>query len=153
VAGNSSVAARGVVYGLPGVEVDGNDVLAVYAVAAAAVWRARAGGGPTLIECKTYRTRPNAEGMGDYTYRTREEVDHWKARCPVARFKRHLLEAKLADAAALETVDRELAAQVEDAHRFAETSPWPVFEIASGLQDPLASVLLLDDVSISNTPW
>jgi 2-oxoisovalerate dehydrogenase E1 component len=63
-----------------------------------------------LIECKTYRTRPHAEGMGDYTYRTREEVEQWKARCPIARFKQHLLEAKLVDAAELEAIDRELAA-------------------------------------------
>jgi TPP-dependent pyruvate/acetoin dehydrogenase alpha subunit len=130
-AGNPSVAARGVAYGLPGVEVDGNDVLAVHEVACDAARRARAGEGPTLIECKTYRTRPHAEGMGDYTYRTREEVDHWKTRCPIARFKRHLLEAKLVDAAELEAVDREIAAQVEDAHRFAEASPWPTVDSAT----------------------
>src|SRR5512139_3353421 len=91
VAGNPSVAARGAAYGLPGVEVDGNDLLAVRAVAARALHRARAGEGPTLIECKTYRTRPHAEGMGDYTYRTRDEVDRWRARCPIARFRQHLL--------------------------------------------------------------
>jgi len=60
---------------LPGIEVDGNDVLAVHAAAGEAIDRARTGGGPTLIECKTYRTRPHAEGMGDYTYRSREEVE------------------------------------------------------------------------------
>lgn len=129
--GNPSVAARGAAYGLPGVEVDGNDVLAVHKVASEAARRARAGEGPTLIECKTYRTRPHAEGMGDYTYRTREEVERWRARCPIARFRRHLLEAKLADAAELEAIDRELAAQVEEAHRFAETSPWPTVESAT----------------------
>ena len=50
--------------------------------------RARAGGGPTLLECKTYRTRPHAEGMGDFTYRTREEVEEWKTRCPIQRLAR-----------------------------------------------------------------
>jgi 2-oxoisovalerate dehydrogenase E1 component len=128
VAGNSSVAARGAAYGLPGVEVDGNDVLAVHEAAREAGRRARAGEGPTLIECKTYRTRPHAEGMGDFTYRTREEVDQWKARCPIARFKQHLLDKKLVDPSALETIERELAAQVEEAHHFAETSPWPALE-------------------------
>jgi 2-oxoisovalerate dehydrogenase E1 component len=59
---NSSVASRGEAYGLPGVEVDGNDVIAVYEAAGEAVHRARAGDGPTLIECKTYRTRAHAEG-------------------------------------------------------------------------------------------
>src|SRR5262249_8465896 len=77
-AANPSVFSRASSYGLPGVEVDGNDVLAVHAVASEAIRRARNGGGPTLIECTTYRTRPHAEGMGDYTYRTREEVEKWK---------------------------------------------------------------------------
>ena len=64
---------------MPGVEVDGNDVLAVHQAAGEAVRRARGGGGPTLLECQTYRTRPHAEGMGDFTYRTREEVEEWKS--------------------------------------------------------------------------
>src|SRR5262249_40938980 len=68
-AGNPRVAPRGAAYGLPGVEVDGNDVRAVHDAAAEAVRRARGGGGATLIECKTYRTRPHAEGMDDFTYR------------------------------------------------------------------------------------
>ena len=72
--GNPNVASRGAGYGIPGVEVDGNDVVAVAKAAGEAVERARTGGGPTLLECKTYRTRPHSEGMGDYTYRTREEV-------------------------------------------------------------------------------
>src|SRR4051812_45034699 len=71
-AGNPNVAGRGPAYGMPGIEVDGNDVGSVAKVAAEAVQRARSGAGPTLIECKTYRTRPHSEGMGDYTYRTRE---------------------------------------------------------------------------------
>ena len=82
VAGNPSVAARGAAYGLPGLEVDGNDVLAVREAAREAVRRARAGEGPTLLECQTYRTRPHAEGMGDFTYRTREEVEHGKRAAP-----------------------------------------------------------------------
>ncbi len=61
---SSSVAARGAVYGMPGFDVDGNDVLAVSEAAAEAVQRGRNGGGPTLLECRTYRTRPHAEGMG-----------------------------------------------------------------------------------------
>src|SRR3954464_999509 len=62
-AGNPSVASRGAAYGLPGIEVDGNDVEAVSAAAGEAIRRARTGGGATLLECKTYRTRPHAEGM------------------------------------------------------------------------------------------
>ncbi len=91
-AGNPDVASRGAAYGLPGVAVDGNDVLAVDVAAEEAVRRAREGGGPTLLECRTYRTRPHSEGMPDFTYRTREEVEEWKARCPLARLRVKLLE-------------------------------------------------------------
>jgi TPP-dependent pyruvate/acetoin dehydrogenase alpha subunit len=73
-AGNPAIAQRGASYGVPAREVDGNDVRAVQAAAGEAVERARSGGGPTLLECKTYRTRAHAEGMGDYTYRTRDDV-------------------------------------------------------------------------------
>src|SRR5882724_11117891 len=79
-AGNPSVGSRGIAYGIPGMTVDGNDVGAVTKAAGEAVQRARTGGGPTLLECKTYRTRAHAEGMGDYTYRTREEVAEWRGR-------------------------------------------------------------------------
>src|SRR6266700_2373028 len=86
-AGNPSVANRSSAYGLLGHEVDGNDVEAIHRVAGEAIQRARAGGGPTLLECRTYRTRPHAEGMGDFTYRTRDEVDAWKSRCPIRRLR------------------------------------------------------------------
>src|SRR5262245_21456823 len=90
-AGNPSVAARGASYGLPAHAVDGNDVVAIMQIARDAIGRARAGGGATLIECVTYRTRAHAEGMGDFTYRTREEVEQWKMRCPIKRLRQHLL--------------------------------------------------------------
>ena len=76
---SKSVASRAGAYGMSGLEVDGNDVLAVYHAAEEAIARARAGNGPTLIECHTYRTRPHAEGMRDAGYRTHEEVDFWKS--------------------------------------------------------------------------
>jgi 2-oxoisovalerate dehydrogenase E1 component len=133
-AGNPSVAMRGAAYGLPGIEVDGNDVEAVLAAAGEAVRRARAGEGPTLLECKTYRTRPHAEGMGDFGYRTREEVEEWKTRCPIRRLRQRLLEgeggaggngAARVTAAELDAVDAEIAAEVAEAQRSAEGSPWP----------------------------
>jgi 2-oxoisovalerate dehydrogenase E1 component len=132
-AGNPAVAARGAVYGLPGYEVDGNDVLAVHAYAGEAVRRARAGLGPTLLECRTYRTRPHAEGMGDYSYRTREEVEEWKTRCPLRRLRQRLLGQEenhagadsSVSAAALDALDTEVAQLIADAYPFAESSPWP----------------------------
>jgi len=122
---NTSVAARAVAYGLPGVEVDGNDVLAVYAAAGEAVDRARAGGGPTLIECKTYRTRAHSEGMRDAGYRTAEEVGQWRARDPIKTFRDTLLTGGHASQADLDALEAELRAQIEAAVAFAESSPLP----------------------------
>jgi len=131
VAGNPSVAARGAAYGIASIEVDGNDVLAVEAAAREAVKRARNGEGPTLIECKTYRTRAHAEGMGDFTYRTREDVEQWKAQCPIARLKKHLLDQKLVTDAELSAIEQEVAALTETAHEFAEKSAYPTAESAT----------------------
>ena len=110
---------------MPGFDVDGNDVLAVHEAAEAAVQRARNGAGPTLLECRTYRTRPHAEGMGDYTYRTREEVDTWKERCPIVYLRGVLEDEGLVEPAELAALEAEVAAVVEDARQFAENSPWP----------------------------
>ncbi len=123
--GSPSVAGRAANYGLTGVEVDGNDVMAVFETAREAVERARSGFGPTLIECKTYRTRPHAEGMGDFGYRTRDEVDGWKARCPIAQFRSTLVNEALATAAELDAIDSEVADIVREAIAFADSSPWP----------------------------
>ena len=124
-AGNPTVASRAAAYGMPGVQVNGNDVLAVHAAAAEAIERARAGGGPTLIECITYRTRPHAEGMGDFTYRTREEVEQWKARCPILRLKKHLLTGAIATEEELSSIESAIVAEVEKGNRVAEAAPWP----------------------------
>jgi 2-oxoisovalerate dehydrogenase E1 component len=131
-AGNPGVAERGAAYGMPGIEVDGNDVRGLHQIAGDALGRARAGGGPTLLECKTYRTRPHAEGMGDLTYRAREEVEAWKARCPILCLRRWLLEQHIASEAELQALEAEIAGRVEAAHRQAERSPWPDPETAAG---------------------
>jgi 2-oxoisovalerate dehydrogenase E1 component len=124
-AGNQSVAFRGASYGIHAVEVDGNDVLAIHAAAAEAIERARNGHGPTLIECTTYRTRPHAEGMGDFTYRTREEVEQWKTRCPITRLRQYLLNNSLASEDELAANEAVMIAEVEQASRCAEASDWP----------------------------
>jgi 2-oxoisovalerate dehydrogenase E1 component len=130
-AGNPSVAGRGAAYGMPGIEVDGNDVVAVLKAAGEATRRARAGEGPTLIECKTYRTRPHAEGMGDFTYRTREEVASWKNQCPIVRLRQRLLTetggngARVPGESDLNAIEEEIKKIVADAQDFAEKSPWP----------------------------
>jgi len=124
-AGNPSVASRGAAYGMPGVEVDGNDVLAVRTAAEWAIARARSGEGPTLLECKTYRTRPHSEGMGDYTYRTREEVEGWKARCPVRTLRDVILGQTSMTELELDPIDAEVEAEIARAHQTAEASAWP----------------------------
>jgi len=128
---NPQVANRGPAYGINACAVDGNDVLAVYAAAQEAVGRARAGGGPTLIECRTYRTRSHAEGMRDVGYRTRDEVEDWKTRDPIQRLKDHLLAGNLAAAEDLTAIETEVQAQVEEAVEFAKNSPWPDPETAT----------------------
>lgn len=124
-AGNPSVAERGKAYGLQSIAVDGNDVIAVHQAAGDAVLRARSGAGPTLIECKTYRTRAHAEGMGDFTYRTREEVEEWKKRCPISRFRQVAEKKSKATIQSLKKVDQEVRQLVQEARQFAENSPWP----------------------------
>ena len=123
---NPSVVSRAQAYGLPGVAVDGNDVLAVYQAAGEAVQRARIGGGPTLLECKTYRTRAHAEGMRDTGYRTLEEIAAWKGRDPIKLFETRLLaEWGTKSQIELDQVDTAVKAAVEDAVDFALNSPLP----------------------------
>ena len=122
---NPDVASRGPAYGIPAAQADGNNVLAVHTAAGEAVARARSGSGPTLIECRTYRTRPHAEGMRDGAYRTAEEVAAWKARDPIQSLRARLMEAGSANAVELDSIEAEVAALVEDAVEFAKASPWP----------------------------
>ncbi len=122
---NTDVASRGAAYGMAAMAVDGNDVRAVYAAAQAAVAQARAGGGPTLLECRTYRTRSHAEGMRDAGYRTREEVEAWKARDPLPMLREQLIAEGVAAPSDFEAIDAEVKAQVEEAAAFAQASPWP----------------------------
>ena len=123
--GSPNVGDRGPAYGIPSVILDGNDVLAIHAAAGDAVDRARNGEGPTLIECKTYRTRAHAEGMGDFTYRTREDVEEWKTRCPIARHKQRMLDEFDVPESDIQQVEQEVADLVAEARQFAESSPWP----------------------------
>ncbi|MDE2635210.1 MAG: thiamine pyrophosphate-dependent dehydrogenase E1 component subunit alpha [Chloroflexota bacterium] len=112
-------------YDMAAVCVDGNDVLAVRQASEEAVARARAGEGPSLIECKTYRTRPHAEGMRDGGYRTDEEMAAWKRRDPIASYGAWLLENGHASEGGLEAIEAEVNATVDEAIEFARSSPFP----------------------------
>jgi pyruvate dehydrogenase E1 component alpha subunit len=126
------IAARAGAYGMPGVVVDGNDVIAVYEVTKEAVERARSGDGPTLIEGKTYRWRPHFEGEPD-TYRPREEVEAWMSREPIARFRDLLINQNIFTENELDEINRRILADVKEAIHFARNSPLPAPEDA--LQD------------------
>lgn len=118
------VADRAVGYGIPGVTVDGNDVLAVYEAAREAIDRARRGGGPTLLEAKTYRIKGHFVGDPE-KYRDRSEVERWKAKCPILRFEDRLrAEGVLADAE-MEAIKAAARREILEAVSFAEESPYP----------------------------
>jgi pyruvate dehydrogenase E1 component alpha subunit len=122
---NTSVQSRAAAYKLPGVEVDGSDVLAIHAAARAAIEQARSGGGPTLIEARTYRFLGHHEGDPGTTYRTKEEVEEWKARCPIKALRENLLKNEGALREAVEQIEREVQQWIEAAVKFARESPEP----------------------------
>jgi pyruvate dehydrogenase E1 component alpha subunit len=117
-----SIRAEG--YAFPGVIVDGNDVLAVYQVTLAAVGRARAGQGPTLVEGKTYRFRGHYEG-DPMVYRSKEEMETWRQRDPIPNFRRHLIENDIASEDDIQAVEDEVQAVLHEAVQFAANSPRP----------------------------
>ncbi|AZB72868.1 pyruvate dehydrogenase (acetyl-transferring) E1 component subunit alpha [Synechococcus elongatus] len=115
---------KGPAFGMPGVEVDGMDVLAVRAVAQEAIARARAGEGPTLIEALTYRFRGHSLADPD-ELRSKEEKEFWLARDPIKRFAAHLTEFNLATHEELKAIDKKIEALVAEAVEFAISSPEP----------------------------
>lgn len=123
------VADRAVAYNMPGVVVDGNDVLAVYEAAKEAVDRARNGQGPTLIECKTYRHRGHFEG-DPTVYRDEEEVKEWLQKDPIPRLVEFMLDNNVVTEEEIKKIDEEIAAEIEEAIKFAEESPFPPVEAA-----------------------
>jgi pyruvate dehydrogenase E1 component alpha subunit len=121
----TSVAERGKAYGIPGVSVDGQDVLAVYEATREAVERARRGEGPTLIEARTYRFRGHFEG-DPQIYRSKEEVEWWmNNKDPIKIFEKYLLERGIATREELDAIWKRVSNEVEEAVKFAEESPYP----------------------------
>ncbi|NLF02530.1 MAG: thiamine pyrophosphate-dependent dehydrogenase E1 component subunit alpha [Anaerolineales bacterium] len=119
-----NVADRAVAYGMPGVIVDGNDVLAVERVSQEAIERARRGEGPTLIECKTYRLCGHSRS-DPRTYRSREEEEEWKQRDAVPRFRQWLEDRAGVPAARLAEIEQAVEQEIDEAIEFAESSPEP----------------------------
>ncbi len=126
------IAQRAMAYDIPGVVADGMDVFDVYQKSGEAIDRARTGGGPTLVEAKTYRF------MGHYvgdpqTYRTKDEVEQWKKRDPIAMFRQRAVEGGKIPAAELDAIDASIKKEMEQAVEFARQSPEP--EVEAALQD------------------
>lgn len=119
------VADRASAYGMEGISVDGNDPLAVYEAHKAAVERALAGEGPTLIEARTYRFSPHTSNDDDSRYRTAEEVASWKEKDPILRMGAYLKEHGLLDDAEIERIDVEAEQQIKEAAAWAESQPDP----------------------------
>jgi pyruvate dehydrogenase E1 component alpha subunit len=118
------ISKRAVGYGMPGYTVDGNDVFAIDEAMQKALKRAKAGEGPTLIECKTYRWLGHWTG-DPQVYRTREEVEAWKRKCPIARLRDYLTQHRILFETELERIERESQEAVEAAAQFALESPEP----------------------------
>ncbi|MBI4591066.1 MAG: pyruvate dehydrogenase (acetyl-transferring) E1 component subunit alpha [Candidatus Rokubacteria bacterium] len=118
------LSVRAGAYDMPGASVDGNDVVAVYAAVEAAVRRARAGGGPMLIECKTFRVRGHFEG-DPQRYKTAEEVARWKEKDPLTLLKTSLTGPGGIPAGELEAIQQEIESAVREAVAFAEAAPLP----------------------------
>ena len=119
-----NISERAAAYGIKGVTVDGMDVQAVYQAAGEAVARARAGEGPTLLECKTYRFMGHSR-FENPSYRTKEELALWKTRDPIPCFRKTLLETFGAAEPELAAIEQEVAREIEAAVAFAEKSPDP----------------------------
>ncbi len=120
----SSVSDRSAGYGIPGVRVEGNEVLEVYSSIREAVERARRGDGPTLVECVTFRHLGHFVGDPE-VYLTQEEKDEWMKRDPIELFRRRLLDDGVLDEKRLGAMEREVAEEVEAAVEFAKSSPDP----------------------------
>ena len=135
-----SIACRAAGYGIPGVRIDGNDVLAVHDTVQEAIKRARSESPqPTLIESRTYRWCGHSEGDPlDAVYRPVEEVDEWKKKCPIGHFQEKLLKEGILTEDMIKRIDNETQAEVNAAVKFADEAPYP--EIESLHEDVYAPV-------------
>jgi pyruvate dehydrogenase E1 component alpha subunit len=130
------IAVRAKSYDIPGYVVDGNDVFEVYRHTSEAAARARAGEGPTLLECKTYRWEGHVVGEGAFIagkYRTEDEVARWKARCPIIALEKAVIESGMIQRDELDRIARQARDEVDAAVEFARNSPLP--EAAEASED------------------
>ncbi|MFC1822390.1 pyruvate dehydrogenase (acetyl-transferring) E1 component subunit alpha [Thermodesulfobacteriota bacterium] len=131
---SKTLAQKALAYGIPGIQVDGNDILAVYIAAKEAVDRARSGKGPSMIECVTYRMMMHTTADDPKRYRTEKEVESWKKRDPLTRFEKYLTDKGLLSSKEVETLEAEIQEEIQAAVDRAEeqmknfTDPLLMFE-------------------------
>ena len=121
----TNVSDRAAGYNMPGFLVDGMDVFAVYDAAGQAVARARAGEGPSMLECRTYRYYGHTVFDNPLSYRTKEEEDHWRALDPLKQFRETVIPQGDITTQELDRIDKEAEELMEDAIKFADESPMP----------------------------
>jgi pyruvate dehydrogenase E1 component alpha subunit len=112
---SKTLAQKAIAYGMPGIQVDGNDFLAVYAATSEAVDRARSGGGPTLIECVTYRIMMHTTADDPKKYRSEEEVELWKQKDPLLRYQKYLHEKKYLSESELDALEEQIKLDIQNA--------------------------------------
>ena len=117
---SETLAQKALAYGIPGIQVDGNDILAVYAAAKEAVDRARSGGGPSMIECVTYRMTMHTTADDPKRYRTDDEVEAWKKKDPLLRFERYLMDKELMTKDKVQEIESEIKTEIQAAVDRAE---------------------------------
>jgi 2-oxoisovalerate dehydrogenase E1 component len=144
VAGQVADRAEG--YGMKGVVVDGNSVLAMYGVAQAAIARARSGEGPTLIEAKTYRYYAHTSDDDDKLYRTREEVELWRRKDPIPAFRQYLVEHRALSAEAEARLEFEVDALINNAVTAAENAPDPTDATSHVYANPIVPTIPVDAI-------
>ncbi len=139
---SATLAQKALAYGMPGIQVDGNDILAVYSAAQEAVARARTGGGPTLIECVTYRLMMHTTADDPKRYRSDEEVEQWSKRDPLPRFQKYLMDKGLVSEAEIKAIESEVLDEIQAAVDRAEKKmealgdPMDMFEHAYAEMPP-----------------
>jgi pyruvate dehydrogenase E1 component alpha subunit len=139
---SKTLAQKAVAYGMPGIQVDGNDILAVFAAAQEAVKRARSGGGPTFIECVTYRLMMHTTADDPKRYRTDKEVEQWEKRDPLTRFQKYLVDKALISEDSLAEIEAGVMQEIQQAVDRAEEQmksfgdPLDMFEHAYAQMPP-----------------
>jgi pyruvate dehydrogenase E1 component alpha subunit len=111
-------------YGIKGLTIDGNDVVGVYRTVSGLAQEVRKGGGPILLECQTYRWKGHSR-MDAERYRTKEEVNTWKEKCPIKSFKKHLVQNNISNKTEIDIIEKNVIQEIADAARFAKESPFP----------------------------